>query len=156
MVDVPGKKKRAYHNLDGLYSDVEAARRAYELGEEPGASAYKRWLEIFDITEWMLEDIEGDGASEGDSPELARSESDGSRRASPSGGEPAQSDRQLELPSPTGLGADVPRGTQRQPRNAQAVGRAQLSDADFRAEAERRGIDVGSIKKKVHPCRGVE
>lgn len=151
------KTKRAYHNLDGLYSDVEAARRAYDLGEEPGKAAYERWLEVIDITQWMLDEIgEAEDASERDSAQLAQSEPDGSRRASPAGVEPAQSDRQLELPNPAGLGAGVPRGTQRKPRNAQAVGGAQLSDEDFRAEAERRGIDVGSIKKKVHPCRGVE
>ena len=99
------KTKRAYHNLDGLYSDVEAARRAYDLGEEPGKAAYERWLEVIDITQWMLDEIgEAEDASERDSAQLAQSEPDGSRRASPAGVEPAQSDRQSSFPTQPGWG----------------------------------------------------
>jgi len=112
-------KQRAWHVLDGLYRDVEDARRHHEHGTNPdGAAAFERWLEIIDIAHWALEERDP-----GDSPEL---ESDDA--ASPDDADGPDEGRQLELPSGTrGVEPDVPRGTLREQRtSAPLVGTAPM------------------------------
>jgi len=71
------KQPRSFHNLDGLYRDVEASRR--ETNTEPGGSAFERWLELVDIALNELdarEDVapaedDADDASDGDQSDVA-------------------------------------------------------------------------------------
>lgn len=102
-------KQRAWHVLDGLYRDVEDARRHFEHKTNPeGAAAYERWLEVVEIAQWHLDgdtDLEDD-SGDGDS---ADEDADG----------PDEGRQQLDLPGTGSMGPDVPRGTQ-----VQSVGTA--------------------------------
>lgn len=103
-------KQRAWHVLDGLYRDVEDARRHYEHGtSEEGAAAFERWLEIIEIADWSLEERDA-----GDSTDL-----EGESTPSSDSHGPDEGREQLQLPGVGELGADVPRGTLQ--RNSQPV-----------------------------------
>lgn len=99
-------KQRAWNNLDGLYRDVEDARRHSEHGSsEEGAAAWERWLELIDIAMYALserddDDVEDDGGDEAPPDE------------DPDG--PHEGRQQLALPGTGRVAAPVPRGTSRQ------------------------------------------
>lgn len=130
-------KQRAWHVLDGLYRDVEDARRHRDHGTNPdGAAAYERWLEIIDIATWYLE--EGD---QGDSTELDGSSGDEAGTPSDADG-PDESGPQLVLPGTGELDVPVPRATQAdESRPVPLVGAvAGLTTAELEAELKRRGL----------------
>lgn len=102
-------KQRAWHVLDGLYRDVEDARRHYEHKTSPeGAAAFERWLEIIEIADWHLDgpaELEDDAGEDVTDDEV------------PDG--PHEGREQLVLPGAAGMDDDVPRGTLQ--RNSEPV-----------------------------------
>lgn len=98
-------KQRAWNNLDGLYRDVEDARRHSEHGSsEEGAAAWERWLELIDIAMYALserddDDVEDDGGDEAPPDE------------DPDG--PDEGRQQLALPRTGRVEPAVQRGTSR-------------------------------------------
>lgn len=129
-------KQRAWHVLDGLYRDVEDARRHYEHDTSPeGSAAYERWLEILEIAQWVLSPEEGDESPSSDV------EDDGPDATDRADG-PPEGGPQLQLPGAGELADDVPRGTSQ--RNSEPVplvgAESGLTDAALVAELKRRGI----------------
>jgi len=132
-------KQRAWHVLDGLYRDVEDARRHYEHGTSPeGSAAYERWLEILEIAQWVLSPEEGD---EGPDTDVEDDGTDAPDR--PDG--PPEGGPQLQLPGSGELADDVPRGTSQ--RHSEAVplvgAESGLTDAALIAEVKRRRLPIG-------------
>lgn len=92
-------KQRAWNNLDGLYRDVEDARRHAEHGtSEEGSHAWERWLELIDIAMYSLSGRDDDDmvdiADDGDGPD---EDAEG----------PDDGPQQLELPTEGRVGTPV-------------------------------------------------
>lgn len=133
------KSKCTFSLIKGLYGELEQARRDFEAdASTPGGEAYGLWLELLEIADWHFEGAPG---LEGDSPDV-EGESRDHEPADEVPDGPHASREQLELPGSRGVAPDVPRGTlQRNSEPVPVVGAApRLTDAEFAAEAARRGI----------------
>lgn len=115
------EKRTAFHNLDGLYRDVEAARRGADAEEPAAIAAWERWLELLDIALWTLDEREGPEVSSPADMEGC-ADDDGDPDDSHQG--PDASGGQLELAGASGLDADVPRGTSRNSNGSVPLGGA--------------------------------
>lgn len=119
------RQRTKFHNLDGLYGDVEAARREWESDRDSaGGKAFERWLEILEIADWVFEGLESQEEPDG---EVAVPGGEHSGDAGQDG-RAADDGRQLPLGGTAGLASSVGSPLQAEPssRRADRLARATL------------------------------
>lgn len=122
--------QRKWNNLDGLYRDVEDARRHSEHGtSEEGAQAWERWLELIDIAMYAL--------AERDAPDMADDADDGAEDDEEHPGDDEGSD-QLVIPGTARMEPRVPRGTQAASLAGRPHPETRTAQVTFTARGDRR------------------